>query len=162
MKGVVTKNLLLQYLTRCSLGKWHFQFRSSHRRCSITKGVLKNFAIFTGKYMRWNLVGISTNGGFCQLLSTNWFLLKTVKVPLKYQKIIIGHTCVGCSQLKLVKKLPYLSFPIYLDVSGSRYFVLKLSLGYYWCSHKFGNTSKPLLMALGYSIVWNINTDLRQ
>ena len=26
--------------------------RSSHRRCSIKKGVLKNFAKFTGKHIR--------------------------------------------------------------------------------------------------------------
>ena len=29
--------------------------RSSHRRCSIEKVVLKNFAIFTGKHLRWSL-----------------------------------------------------------------------------------------------------------
>ena len=28
--------------------------RSSHRRCSIKKAVLKNFAIFTGKHLRWS------------------------------------------------------------------------------------------------------------
>ena len=28
---------------------------SSHRRCSVKKGVLKNFAIFTGKHMCWSL-----------------------------------------------------------------------------------------------------------
>ena len=29
--------------------------RSSHQRCSIEKSVLKNFAIFTGKQLRWSL-----------------------------------------------------------------------------------------------------------
>ena len=29
--------------------------RSSHRRCSVKKGVLKNFAIFTGKHLRKRL-----------------------------------------------------------------------------------------------------------
>ena len=29
--------------------------RSSHRRCSKEKAVLKNFAIFTGKHVRWSL-----------------------------------------------------------------------------------------------------------
>ena len=28
--------------------------RSSHQRCSIKKAVLKNFAIFTGKHLRWS------------------------------------------------------------------------------------------------------------
>ena len=31
------------------------QYRSSHRRCSIEKTVLKNFAIFTGKDLCWSL-----------------------------------------------------------------------------------------------------------
>ena len=30
-------------------------FRSSHRRCSVKKGVLKNFANFTGKHLYWSL-----------------------------------------------------------------------------------------------------------
>ena len=29
--------------------------RSSHWRCSVKKGVLKNFANFTGKYLCWSL-----------------------------------------------------------------------------------------------------------
>ena len=29
--------------------------RGSHQRCSIEKAILKNFAIFTGKYMCWFL-----------------------------------------------------------------------------------------------------------
>ena len=31
-------------------------FRSSHRRCFVKKGVLKNFANFTGKHLRWSLL----------------------------------------------------------------------------------------------------------
>ena len=30
-------------------------FRSSHRRCSVRKGVLRNFAIFTGKHLYQSL-----------------------------------------------------------------------------------------------------------
>ena len=30
-------------------------YRSSHKRCSIKKGVLKNFAILTGKHLCWSL-----------------------------------------------------------------------------------------------------------
>ena len=29
-------------------------YRSSHRRCCITKAILKTFAIFTGKHLRWS------------------------------------------------------------------------------------------------------------
>ena len=31
-------------------------FRSSHQRCSVKKGVLKNFANFTGKHLCWSLL----------------------------------------------------------------------------------------------------------
>ena len=33
----------------------HHPSRSSHRRCSMKTAVLKNFAIFTGKYLCWSL-----------------------------------------------------------------------------------------------------------
>ena len=36
-----------------SLKQTHF--RSSHQRCSIKKGVLKNFSKFTGKHLCWRL-----------------------------------------------------------------------------------------------------------
>ena len=29
--------------------------RTSHQRCSLKKGVLKNFAKFIGKHLRWSL-----------------------------------------------------------------------------------------------------------
>ena len=31
------------------------RYRSSHQRCSVKKGVLKNFANFTGKHPCWSL-----------------------------------------------------------------------------------------------------------
>ena len=34
------------------LGKVSTDHRSSHRRCSVRKGVLRNFAKFTGKHLR--------------------------------------------------------------------------------------------------------------
>ena len=37
------------FLTRNILRKVFTRFRSRHRRCSVRKGVLKNFAKFTGK-----------------------------------------------------------------------------------------------------------------
>ena len=33
----------------------HWRCRSSHWRCSVRKGVLKNFANFTGKELCWSL-----------------------------------------------------------------------------------------------------------
>ena len=34
----------------------HFCYKNSHRRCSITKCVLKNFSIFTEKPLCWSLL----------------------------------------------------------------------------------------------------------
>ena len=34
---------------------WESICRSSHWRCSVKKGVLKNFESFTGKHLRWSL-----------------------------------------------------------------------------------------------------------
>ena len=39
---------MIRHLLRHTLSQI---FRSSHRRCSITKGVLRNFAKFTGKHL---------------------------------------------------------------------------------------------------------------
>ena len=33
---------------------WHWYLRSSHRRCSVKKGVIRNFAKFTGKHLCQN------------------------------------------------------------------------------------------------------------
>ena len=38
-----------------SLISYRYNFRSSHRRCSLKKSILKNFANFTGKHMSWRL-----------------------------------------------------------------------------------------------------------
>ena len=38
----------------------HPYFRSSHRRCSVRKGVLRNFAKFTGKYLCQSFVSKNT------------------------------------------------------------------------------------------------------
>ena len=38
-----------------NIGKSDFIFRSSHRRYSLKKGVLKNFANFTRKHLCWRL-----------------------------------------------------------------------------------------------------------
>ena len=36
--------------------------KSSRRRCSVKKGVFKNFAIFTGKHLSWSLFLIKLQG----------------------------------------------------------------------------------------------------
>ena len=49
-------------------------FRSSHLRCSIKEAVLKNFAIFTGKHMFWNLFLIKLEAWRCFPVNTTKFL----------------------------------------------------------------------------------------
>ena len=44
-------------ITHCKVVHYslHVKLRSSHRKCSISKGILRNFAKFTGKYLRQGL-----------------------------------------------------------------------------------------------------------
>ena len=42
-------------LTRMVLFFYVWIYGSSHRRCSVEKGVYKNFANFTGKHLFWSL-----------------------------------------------------------------------------------------------------------
>ena len=53
-------------------------FRSSHRRCSVKKGVLKNFANFTGKHLCW---------------SPFWILLQVFRPATLLKKKILQHWC---------------------------------------------------------------------
>ena len=47
---------LVKDKTPVKLQAWHFisKTKSSHRRCSLKKGVLKKFAKFTGKHLCWS------------------------------------------------------------------------------------------------------------
>ena len=45
---------------RLNYGLWigsvgYEMFRSSNQRCSVRKGIFRNFVSFTGKHLRWNL-----------------------------------------------------------------------------------------------------------
>ena len=46
----------------------HFSNRSSQRMCSVKKGVVKNFAIFIGKHLYWNLLLIKLQAFRPQIL----------------------------------------------------------------------------------------------
>ena len=50
-------SIMIPHSFFCSSVQVNFflQYRSSYRRCSIKKAVLKNFAIFTGKHLCWGL-----------------------------------------------------------------------------------------------------------
>ena len=57
-------------------------FRSSHRRCSIKNAVLKNFAIFTRKHLRWSLrpVTLLKNGLQHRCFPVN--IVKILRTPI--------------------------------------------------------------------------------
>ena len=49
-------NAFLLYLLNCSSKKYQSStYRRNHRRCSVRKGVLRNFAKFTGKHLYQSL-----------------------------------------------------------------------------------------------------------
>ena len=50
----ITAYILLVMCSLLSLDDLNSFYRSSHRRCSVKKGVLKNFANFTGKHLCWS------------------------------------------------------------------------------------------------------------
>ena len=61
--------------------------RCSHRRCFFKKGVLKNFANFTGKHLWWNLFLIKLQAWRSENLSkrdssTGVFLWKFLRPPI--------------------------------------------------------------------------------
>ena len=51
-------------------------FRSSHQRCSVKKGVLRNFAKFTGKHLCQSLFFNEVAGGACN------FIKKEILAPV--------------------------------------------------------------------------------
>ena len=56
VRGLSSKNLIMKLpFKRLNKESLAFEDRNSHRRCSIKKGALKNFAIFTGKHLCWRL-----------------------------------------------------------------------------------------------------------
>ena len=48
--------------------RWHTQFRSSHRRCSVRKGVLRNFAKFTRKHLCQSLFLTKLQASACNFI----------------------------------------------------------------------------------------------
>ena len=55
---------LVKDKTPVKLQAWHFisKTKSSHRRCSLKKGVHKKFAKFTGKHLCWSLFSHKVTG----------------------------------------------------------------------------------------------------
>ena len=98
---------------------WYFSFRkdrSSHRRCSIKKDVLKNFAKFTRKHLRQSLffnkvAGLSYRSQSIDLQnkSIEWFLYDR---PIILSKKRLWHRCF------LVNFAKFLRTPSLQNTSG--------------------------------------------
>ena len=102
-------------MTIILFGYWNISFglfsgflercRSSHRRCSVEKGVLKNFAKFTGKHLCQSLffnkaVGLRPDVNFSKFLRTpflqnnpGWLLLE-MKIFAKDWKWSINYITI--------------------------------------------------------------------
>ena len=48
---------------------------TSHHKCSMKRAVLKNFATFTGKYLRWSLflTKLQTSSEYCKIFKNPYF-----------------------------------------------------------------------------------------
>ena len=77
------------------------------------KGVLKNFAIFTGKHLRWSFLfnkvaGLGFSCEYCEILRTSFFY-RTSPVAAsgvrKYRRFFISNTFISNARLKLAKNL---------------------------------------------------------
>ena len=86
IETLITKIVLLMYL-------WHDyrKSRSSHQRCSMKKGVLRNFTKFTGKQLQANVIKKETLGHvfsckFCEI-SKNTFSYRTLTVATSEDQI---------------------------------------------------------------------------
>ena len=92
-------------------------FKSSHRRCSIKKAVLKNFAKFTGKHLCWNLfkkklqaLGPTTllkrdsNTGvfceYCQIFKNTYFEEHLPKAASEIFSYKVGNNIINFQFLK--------------------------------------------------------------
>ena len=60
-------------------------YGSSHRRCSVEKGVYKNFANFTGKNLFWSLFLIKFQGQACNFIKKR---LQHRCFPAKFAKFL--------------------------------------------------------------------------
>ena len=58
----------IPYLHRLKRERHLMENRSSHQRCSVKKGVLRNFAKFTGKHLCQSLFFNEVPGGACNFI----------------------------------------------------------------------------------------------
>ena len=102
-----------ELLTCDECSYWHYSYRSSHRRCSARKGVLRNLAKFTGKHLCqslffnkvsglkvWNMFKVNNKDTMFLLLTLNIF--HTLR-PATLWKKRLWHRCFPVNFAKYLR-----------------------------------------------------------
>ena len=87
----------------------HQTDKNSHRRCSMKKAVLKNLAIFTGKYLCWNPFLVKACNFIKKRLQSRYFpiyIAKFLKVGIHLYNSAYNSSCrkyvTNCSNIVTV------------------------------------------------------------
>ena len=100
--------------------RWKTTSRSSHQRCSIRKGVLKNFAKFNRKYLRQCFSFNKVAGLKTTTLLIKWLWHRCF--PVNFAKLLrtsfLQNTSGGCFFIsRMSEKVPYK--PLHIVCQGS-------------------------------------------
>ena len=91
------------------------KYRSSNRRCSVKKGVIRNFAKFTGKYLRQSLFFNKVAGGPCNLVTLLKKRLWRRCFPVNFanflRTLFLQNTFCKCPVLAKWNKFPLIINP---------------------------------------------------
>ena len=146
----------------------HPRCRSSHWRCSVRKGVLKNFANFTGKHLCWSLILWSCKPSACKFFKKR---LQHKCFPVKFPKLlripILRNICKRLLLEVLYKKVVLKNFAILTEWKKPVIGVCEKAVlgGWYSCESDALPYWSPSLVkkvwllkwvALSLRIIWDI------
>ena len=121
-----------------------FTVRRSHGRCSVKVGVLKNFAIFIGKYMSWSLFLMKLRAfkNICERLllysetnlsfGTSIIFLSHLQLIASSRILEISCSCSLFSNIKYFKR-----FLILFTLRSSKFCLSNSSRTFSFCISKF-------------------------
>ena len=102
--------------------KQYLIVKSSHRRCSVRAGVLRNFSKFTGKRLFQSLsikkdtLAQAFSGEFCEISKNNFFT--------EHVWATASVLCWFCFTLDFQTSFEYIFTKIFLDILVFSYFLL--------------------------------------
>ena len=102
--------------------KQYLIVKSSHRRCSVRAGVLRNFSKFTGKRLFQSLsikkdtLAQAFSGEFCEISKNNFFT--------EHAWPTASVLCWFCFTLDFQTSFEYIFTKIFLDILVFSYFLL--------------------------------------